>query len=119
MLGFQDREYEILLSLANTAGSPDVSIQAINDAKSRNDELKRKDDSEFAASLSNKRTTTATNPKAFSSINNNNRYKQGMSFVEQFKQASIQKGHKNGLDNMFNARSNSRFSIVPSRQITK
>jgi hypothetical protein len=94
LLRFQDRKYEILLSLANTAGSPDVSIQAINDAKSRNDELKRKGNSEFAAFLSNKRTTTATNPKASSSINNNNRYKQGMDFVEQFKQASIQKGHK-------------------------
>ncbi|KAI8642325.1 hypothetical protein BD408DRAFT_416623 [Parasitella parasitica] len=95
LLEFQNREYERLLSLANTVGSPDVLIQAINDAKSRNDKLKRKDDSDPAGSLSNKRTATATNSSASSSIDNNNdRYKQGMDFVEQFKQARIQKGHK-------------------------
>ncbi|CEP14833.1 hypothetical protein, partial, partial [Parasitella parasitica] len=95
LLESQNREYERLLSLANTVGSPDVLIQAINDAKSRNDTLKRKDDSDPVGSLSNKRTATATNSSASSSINNkNDQYKQGMDFVEQFKQARIQKGHK-------------------------
>jgi hypothetical protein len=98
LLESQNREYERLLSLANTVGSPDVLIQAINDAKSRNDELKRKDDSDLAGSLPNKRTT-ATNTNASSSINNNNdRYKQRMDLVEQFKQARIQKGHKKILN---------------------
>lgn len=94
LLESQNREHERLLSLANTVGTPDVLIQAINDAKSRNDELKRKNDSDLAGSLSNRKTTAASTNASSSSNNNNDLYEQGMDFVEHFKQARIQKGLK-------------------------
>lgn len=51
LLESQDLEYDRLLSTDNTFGSPDVLIQAINDAKARHNELKNKDDSNLASSL--------------------------------------------------------------------
>jgi hypothetical protein len=67
----------------NTVGSSDILIQAVNDAKFRNDELKRKNGSDSANFLSNKRTTIVPNTNvSFSANNSNDRYKQGLDFVE-------------------------------------
>lgn len=91
LLESQHREYEKLLTLANTATSSDVFVQAIIDAKTQNDKLKRKYGSDPTGSSSNKR---ATKTNASSSINDDNDiYEKGMDFVEKFKQARIQKGH--------------------------
>jgi hypothetical protein len=91
LLESQHREYEKLLILANTATSSDVLVQAIIDAKTQNDKLKRKYGSDPTSSSSNKRTTKTN---ASSSINDDKDiYEKSMNFVEKFKQTRIQKGH--------------------------
>lgn len=84
LLESQSQEYERLLSLAHSLGSPDVLIQAINEAKTRNNNLKSKDDGALAAALVATNTNTNTNnnndnDNDQSSSSRNNLYKQGIS----------------------------------------
>lgn len=92
LLESQDLEYEKLLSLASTVEPPDILIQAINEAKSRNNTLERKNSSYPADS--NKRITTTSSSNSSSNNNDSDRYKKSMEFVEQFKEARTQKGLK-------------------------